>query len=216
MITVHHLRYSRSSRILWLLEEMGTSYEIVTYDRDPKTMRAPHSIRAVHPLGKAPTVVVDGRAIAESGAIIEYLVETYGDGRLAPAPGSPDRAAYLEWMHFAEGSAMLGIIFRMISGRGGAASAATAYADESIELAMSAIEQTLAKRPYLVGDSFTAADIQVQYVVETAIAMGLLGDRPATAAWNDRLMAREGYRRSIEKGGPVMLPVYDRKPRAEG
>jgi glutathione S-transferase len=215
MIIVHHLLHSRSTRILWLLEEMGVPYDMVTYPRDPKTMRAGPELRRIHPLGKAPVIEDDGRVIGESGAILEYLIETYGDGRFAPAPGSADRAAYLEWMHFAESSAMLGVIFRMIAGRGALPPAATAYADESIALAMAAIEQALQTRDFLVGGDLTGADIQVQYVTETAAALGLIGDRPAIRAWHDRLTARPAYLRALEKGGPVMLPVL-RPPNQEG
>ncbi|MET0369864.1 MAG: glutathione S-transferase family protein [Sphingobium sp.] len=206
MITVHHLTYSRSNRILWLLEEMGETYEIVTWHRDPKTFRAPHAMRSVHPLGKAPTIVDDGRVVAESGAIIEYLVATYGRGRFGPAQGDADWTAYLEWLHFGESSAMLGIIMRMIGGQDGLPGRAAAYADESIDLALSSIAHALEGRDFLVGDTLTGADVQIQYVVETAIALGLLGDRPVLTAYHERLIRRPAYVRAIEKGGPVMLP----------
>lgn len=206
MITVHHLTFSRSTRILWLLEEMGEPYNLVTWHRDAKTMRAPQAMRNVHPLGKAPTIVDGERVIAESGAIIEYLVATYGAGRFGPAPGEPDWPVYLEWLHFAESSAMLGIIMRMMGGRDGLPRHAAAYADESIDLALSAIEHALENRDYLVGNALTGADVQIQYVVESAIHFGLLGERPALTAYNDRLMSRPAYLRAVEKGGPAMLP----------
>ncbi|MDO7842107.1 glutathione S-transferase family protein [Sphingomonas immobilis] len=205
MITVHHLTYSRSTRILWLLEEMGEPYEMVTWHRDAK-MRAPHEMRKVHPLGKGPTIEDGERVIAESGAIIEYLVATYGKGRFGPAAGDADWPAYLEWLHFGESSAMLGIIMRMLGGRDGLPKHARAYADESIDLAMSSLETALERRDFLVGNALTGADVQIQYVIETAIALGLLGERPVLIAYNDRLTARPAYVRAIEKGGPTMLP----------
>ncbi|MET0375558.1 MAG: glutathione S-transferase family protein [Rhizorhabdus sp.] len=206
MIIVHHLTHSRSNRILWLLEEMGQPYEMVTWHRDPATFRAPQAMRDIHPLGKAPTIVDDGHVIAESGAIIEYLVATYGKGRFGPVQGHPDWSRYLEWLHFGESSAMLGIIMRMTGGREGLPRYAAAYADQSIDLALSSIETALAGREFLVGDTLTGADVQIQYVVETAIALNVLGDRPVLAAYNAHLTRRPAYVRAVEKGGPVMLP----------
>ena len=114
MITVHHLNNSRSQRVLWLLEELGVPYEIKRYMRDSQTMLAPPELRAVHPLGKSPVITDGGNTIAESGAIIEYLVERYGGGRLIPAAGSPERLRYTYWLHFAEGSAMTPLLLELI------------------------------------------------------------------------------------------------------
>lgn len=206
MIIVHHLTHSRSTRILWLLEEMGEPYEIITYHRDPRTMRAPPEMRAVHPLGKAPAITDGDQVIAESGAIIEYLVAIYGKGHFGPAVGDRDWPTYLEWLHFGESSAMLGIIMRMLEGRDGLPKYAKLYADESIDLAFSLLEKSLEGREFLVGNTLSGADVQIQYVIETAISLDLLGDRPGLIAYNDRLTSRPAYRRAIEKGGPVALP----------
>lgn len=206
MITVHHLTYSRSNRILWLLEEIGIPYEMVTYHRDPRTMRAPPELLAIHPLGKAPVIEDDGRVIAESGAIIEYLAQTYGDGRFGPSAGDPDWVSYLEWLHFAEGSAIMGVLMQMMGGRDGLPKHVAAYAEQSVDRAMSALERALEGREFLVGDALTGADIQIQYVLEMGFALGVLGERPILAAYNARLTARPAYQRAIEKGGPVPLP----------
>src|SRR5262250_2243786 len=117
MVVVHHLNNSRSQRVLWLLEELGVPYEVTRYERDPATMLAPASLRAVHPLGKSPVVTDDGATIAESGAIVEYLVDRYGNGRLAPAPGAPERLRYTYWLHYAEGSAMPPLLLTLVFSR---------------------------------------------------------------------------------------------------
>lgn len=204
MIVCHHLRYSRSTRVLWLLEELGLPYERVDYDRDPRTFRRPPELAAVHPLGKAPVIADDGILIAESGAIIEYLIERYGKGRLAPAPGHPDRAAYLEWLHFAEGTAMLGFIMGLFGA--GMPERAAAYASESRSLALVALDQALGDREYLVGDTLTGADINNYYVVAIAQARAMLADFPRLAAYHARLVARPALQKALEVGGPVTPP----------
>ena len=204
MIVVHHLRYSRSTRILWLLEELGLPYEVVAYDRNPATFRRPPELAAIHPLGKAPVIVDDGQLIAESGAIIEYLIERYGEGRLAPAPGHPDRAAYLEWLHFAEGTAMLGFIMGLFGA--GLPEMAAAYAGESRGLALTALDTVLGDRDFLVGDALTGADINNYYVVAIAEARGMLEDYRRLKAYRARLVARPGLQRALEVGGPVTPP----------
>lgn len=204
MITVHHLEHSRSTRILWLLEELEQPYEMVRYARD-QTMRAPASMKAVHPLGRAPVIEDDGRVIAESGAVIEYLVATYGAGRLGPVQGTAGWPAYIEWLHFGEGTAMTGIMLKLIGGSG-LPDRAKAYAEESLSGAMALIESALDGHDFLVGDTLTGADIQIQYVIDFAINMGLLAARPVLQAYQARLTVREAYRRAIDKGGPVALP----------
>ncbi len=202
MIRVHHLRYSRSTRVIWLLEELGEPYELVSYDRDARTMRAPPELRDVHSLGKAPVIEDGGRTIAESGAIIEYLIATYGRGRLGPAPGHSNWPAYIEWLHFGEGTAMLGLIIGLFADGG----RIQIYGEESRELALSRIENVVKEQDYLVGGDLTGADIQIFYVLDFAIAFDKLGDRPALTAYHKRLTERPAFRRAIEKGGPVMLP----------
>src|SRR4249920_636693 len=117
MITVHHLNNSRSQRVLWLLEELCVPYEVKRYQRDPVTMLAPPSLRAVHPLGKSPVITDGALTLAESGGIIEYVVERYGGGRLAPPPGTPERLRYSYWLHFAEGSAMPPLLLKLVFDR---------------------------------------------------------------------------------------------------
>lgn len=206
MIVVHHLNNSRSQRILWLLEELGVPYEIKAYQRDAATRFAPPELKAVHPLGKSPVVTEGGRTIAESGAIIEYLVDTHGVGRLKPAPGGQDALDYLHFMHFAEGSAMLPILLAMYVSRLGAAGAPLhprIFSEVANHLAY--MEGVLADRETFVKTGFTAADVQMAFVLEAAQAMGQLGAYPRLAAYLARMQARPAYVRAIEKGGPYAL-----------
>src|SRR5690606_141838 len=176
MITVHHLNNSRSQRVLWLLEELGAAYEIVRYERDPKTMLAPASLKAVHPLGKSPVITEDGLTVAESGAIIEYLVERHGKGRLVPPPGTPERLRYTYWLHFAEGSAMTPLLLALIFGRLPrqpmpflvrpivrtlSDKVLKALVEPQLETQRQFMESELAKSSWFAGDEFTAADIQM-------------------------------------------------------
>lgn len=205
MITVHHLDYSRSTRILWLLEELGEDYTLNTYHRDPKTFRAPPELKQAHPLGKAPAIEIDGKPIAESGAILEYLAAKLGGGRLARNEDHADWAEYLEWMHFGEGTAMMGVIITMLSG-GESGGRAAAYGREIATGAMQQIEKSLTGRDYLLASGFSAADIQNAYVAASAQRFGFTQDCPNIAAWLDRVTARDGFRAAIDKGGPWMLP----------
>lgn len=206
MLVVHHLNESRSQRILWLLEELGVPYEIVLHQRDAQTRLAPPALTAIHPLGKSPVIVDDGRTIIESGAIIDYVIRRRGGGRLAPDPASPDHDAYQQWLHYAEGSAMLPLMLNMYVMRLGAAGAPLHPRIES-EIAnhMSHIEGALAGRDYLLGDQLSGADIQMSFVPEVLKAFGKLGDYPNMAAWIDRLHARPAWRAALEKGGPYAL-----------
>ena len=220
-ITVHHLNNSRSQRVLWLLEELGVPYEIQRYARDPKTMLAPSSLKKVHPLGKSP-VVTDGDAtVAESGAIIEYLLERHGQGRLAPAPGTPERRRYTYWLHYAEGSAMPPLVMKLVFLRVKTAPMpffakpfARAIADQvlrgfvepQIRLHLGFIEQELARSTWFAGDAFTAADIQMSFPIEAAAVRGGLGaEFPRLQAFLERIRARPAYQRALEKGGPFEL-----------
>jgi glutathione S-transferase len=222
MLTVHHLNNSRSQRVLWLLEELGLPYEIVHYQRDPKTMLAPASLRAVHPLGKSPVVTTDdGLTLAESGAIIEMVIERYGNGQLAPAPGTAEALRYRYWMHFAEGTAMspllLKLVFdkierskmpffvkpvaKMISGK-----AKAAIIMPNIESHLNFMEAELGKSEWFAGNEFTGADIQMSFPVEASQARGgLNATRPRLMAYLERIYARPAYRRALERGGPYDL-----------
>jgi len=222
MLTVHHLNNSRSQRVLWLLEELGLPYEIVHYQRDPQTMLAPASLRAVHPLGKSPVVTTDdGLTLAESGAIIETVIERYGNGRLAPAAGTPEALRYRYWLHFAEGTAMspllLKLVFdkierskmpffvkpiaKMISGK-----AKAAIVMPNIENHLNFMEAELGKSEWFAGSEFTGADIQMSFPVEASQARGgLNATRPRLLAYLERIYARPAYRRALERGGPYDL-----------
>ena len=205
MITVHHLNESRSQRILWLLEELELPYEIKFYKRDATTNLAPPELEAVHPLGKSPVITDDGRTIAESGAIIDYIVRRYGGGRLAPDPASADYDRYQEWLHYAEGSAMLPLMLQLYTLRLGEAGAdLQPRINGEIENHLGYVERSLAGRDYLMGD-FTAADAQMSFVGEVGRAFGKLADKQNLNAWVDRLHARPAYKRALEKGGAYAL-----------
>jgi glutathione S-transferase len=215
MLTVHHLNNSRSQRVLWLLEELGVPYEIKRYERDPKTMLAPPELRAVHPLGKSPVITDDGLTIAESGAIIEYLVDKYGQGRFAPAAGTPERLRYTYWLHYAEGSAMPPLLLKLIAlriasapmpffakpiARKFAGTLQSSFVDPQLKLHLGYIEDQLSKSTWFAGDEFSAADVQMSFPLEAATARG--GMRlPAVTAFLQRIHARAAYRRALERGG---------------
>ena len=203
MLTVHHLNDSRSQRILWLLEELGVPYEIRHYQRDASTRLAPPELKAVHPLGKSPVVTDDGRTVSESGAIIDYIIRRHGGGRLQPDPATPAYDEYVQWLHFAEGSAMLPIMLKLYVGRLGEAGAPLHERIES-ELAshLGYIDRSLAGRDYLLGRDLSGADIQLSFVGEIA---GLRFDRapyPNLDAWVRRFQARPAYKAALERGGP--------------
>ncbi len=201
MITLHHLRISRSSRIIWLLEELGLEYELKCYDRTPE-FRAPPELKAVHPLGKAPTVEVDGRVMVESGAIIEYLVERHGGGKLTP-PDS-ERSAYLEWLHFAEGTLAMPLILHSLKPMfGGYGERLEGFVSAEVTKQLDYMEAHMAGRDWLLGETFSGADINIGYLIEHMQAGGLLDSRPALKAYRGRLVARPAYARMIELGGPL-------------
>jgi glutathione S-transferase len=221
MIVVHHLNNSRSQRVLWLLEELGLEYEIKRYERDAKTMLAPASLRAVHPLGKSPVVTDGSLTLAESGAIIEYLVERYGNGKLAPAPGTPERLRYIYWLHYAEGSAMSPLLLKLVFDRiangpvpffvkpvAKAIShrVLTTFVNPQIELHLAFMETELEKSRWFAGNEFSAADIQLSFPLEAAAARaGLNASRPKLMAYLDRIHARPAYQRALERGGEYAL-----------
>lgn len=221
MLTVHHLNNSRSQRVLWLLEELGVPYRIQHYRRDAKTMLAPPELRKVHPLGKAPVITDAGQTFAESGAIIEYLVERYGAGQLAPPPGTPARHRYTYWLHYAEGSAMPLFVMKLVFSRirsapvpffvrpivkGIVGKVMTTFLDPQIKVHLDFMEAELGKAPWFAGESFSAADIQMSFPVEAAAARGGLDARyPKLKAFLDRIRQRPAYQRALEKGGPYEL-----------
>jgi glutathione S-transferase len=221
MITVHHLNNSRSQRVLWLLEELGVPYEVKRYERDAKTMRAPATLRAVHPLGKSPVVTDGALTLAESGAIIEYLADRYGDGKLAPQPGTPERQRYIYWLHYAEGSLMPPLLMKLVFNRVAKApmpffvrpiarkiaeGAMTAFIGPEIELHLDYLEGELGRSTWFAGSKFTAADVQMSFPLEAAAARGGFGARrPKLAAFVERFQARAAYKRALERGGPYEL-----------
>jgi glutathione S-transferase len=208
MIVLHHLNDSRSQRVLWLLEELGLPYEIRRYQRDPKTRLAPPELRAVHPLGKSPVLVDDGRTIIESAAILDYLIRRHGGGRLQPDPASADYDRYQQWMHYAEGSAMLPLMLNLYVSRLGEAGAALAPRIES-EIAnhLGHLDGVLAKGPWMLGDMFSGADIQTSFVGEIAGQFGKLAGHSNLRAWVQRFQARPAYRRALEKGGAYRFVI---------
>ena len=217
MIVVHHLENSRSQRVLWLLEELGVPYEVKRYERDATTMLAPASLMAVHPLGKSPVITDDGQTVAESGAIVEYLVGKYGNGRLIPAAGTPERLRYTYWLHYAEGSAMppllLKLVFTRIEGapvpffvkpivRKIVSTAMTSFIEPQLKRHLDYMEGELAKSTWFAGEEMTAADIQMSFPLEAAASRGGLDrSRPRLMAFLDTIHARPAYRRALEKGG---------------
>ncbi len=220
MIVVHHLNNSRSQRILWLLEELGLEYEVKMYQRDPKTMQAPASLRVVHPLGKSPVITDGSTTVAESGAIIEYLVERYGKGQLAPTAGTPERLRWRYWMHFAEGSAMTPLVMKLVFdrivtspmpfyvrpiARGLAQKVKSSYILPNIDRQLAYMEAELGKATWFAGAEFSAADIQLSFPLEGAARSGLCASYPKLSAFLKRIHARPAYQRALERGGPYDL-----------
>ncbi|MFL9909019.1 glutathione S-transferase [Paraburkholderia sp. RL17-337-BIB-A] len=221
MLTVHHLNNSRSQRVLWLLEELGVPYEIKRYERDPKTMLAPPELRAVHPLGKSPVITDDGQTLAESGAIIEYLVDRYGQGRFAPSAGTQERLRYTYWMHYAEGSAMPPLLLKLVAlriasapmpffarpiARKIASTLQSSFIDPQLKLHLGYINKELGASGWFAGNDFTAADVQMSFPLEAATARGgMEGQIPAVVDFLKRIHARPAYQRALEHGGKYEL-----------
>lgn len=203
MILVHHLNDSRSQRILWLLEELGLDYEIRRYERNPATRLAPAELKAVHPLGKSP-VITDGEVtVHESGAIVDYLIRRRGGDRLRPDPAGADYERYVQWLHYAEGSAMLPLmLFLYVMRLGEAGGPLHPRIEDEIANHLGYVDQALAGRDYLLGGELSGADIQMSFIAEVAGAFGKLAAYPNLAAWLKRLHARPAYRLALEKGGP--------------
>ena len=221
MIVVHHLNNSRSQRVLWLLEELGLEYDIKRYQRDPKTMLAPPELRAVHPLGKSPVITDGANTIAESGAIMEYLIERYANGRLVPAAGTPEKLRWNYWMHFAEGSAMPPLLMKLVFDRveNGpmpffvkpiarkiAQTVKNNFILPNIKAQRDYMESELGKTKWFAGNEFTAADVQMSFPLEAGNARGGASDNyPNLAAYLQRIHARPAYLRAIERGGKYEL-----------
>jgi glutathione S-transferase len=219
MLTVHHLNNSRSQRVLWLLEELGVPYKIVRYQRQP-SMQAPKELRAIHPLGKSPVITDNGNTIAESGAIVEYIVDTYGNGRLIPPPKTPERLRYTYWLHYAEGSAMplllQKLLFTLAPRRAPAvlrplmklafAPLLSKIVEPQLKQHIAFWEGELSKCEWFAGNEFSAADIQMSFPLEAASARAGLDEKyPKAMAWLERIHARPAYNRALEKGGPYQI-----------
>ena len=218
MIIVHHLNNSRSQRVLWLLEELGVPYEIKHYERDAVTMLAPESLRNVHPLGKSPVITDGNVTVAESGAIIEYLVEQYGQGKFAPAAGTPERLRYTYWMHFAEGSAMSPLLMKLVFDKVASspmpffvkpiakaisAKVLSSFVTPNIERQLDFMEAELGRSEWFAGKSFSAADIQMSFPIEAAAQRaGLNASRPKLMGYLKRIHGRPAYKKALERGGP--------------
>jgi glutathione S-transferase len=218
MIVVHHLNNSRSQRVLWLLEELGVPYEVKRYERDPNTMLAPAALFAVHPLGKSPVIVDGSVTVAESGAIVEYLIDRYGAGRLIPPAGTPQRLRYTYWLHYAEGSAMPPLLLKLVFDRVAkapvpwpisaisrriAGTVQSSFIAPQLKRHLDYMEAELAAHTWFAGEEFTAADVQMSFPLEAAVARaGLNASRPHLMAFLDRIHGRDAYKRALERGGP--------------
>lgn len=202
-ITVHHLENSRSQRVLWMLEELGLPYTVKRYERNKVTMLAPSELRAVHPLGKSPVIEDDGAIIAETGAIVEYLVER-GNGRLGPPAHRDNARRWRFWLHYAEGSLMPPLLVKLVLSRVPIlGKAAQKKLQPMIDVHLDYIESELSQRPWFAGDAMTAADIMMSFPLEAARARGGLDEsRPATIAWLEKVHARPAYQAALAKGGP--------------
>lgn len=206
MITVHHLEESRSQRVLWLLEELALEYEVKRYPRDPQTRLAPPDLKSIHPLGKSPLLEIDGHVLAESGAIIEYFAENESFGALSVSPGHESRAEYLHWLHYAEGSAMLPMVLWLYVSRLGEAGAPLHPRIQS-EIAnhLGYANAALGSGDYFCDGRFTAADIQMSFVIDAASVGGRLGDYPNLARARGVYQQRPAYQRALERGGPYKM-----------
>ena len=221
MITVHHLNNSRSQRILWLLEELGVDYEIKRYERDKTTMRAPASLREIHPLGKSPVITEGKLTIAESGAIVEYLLDRHGKGRLIPAVGTPERLRYTYWLHFAEGTAMTPLLMTLVFNRVEtgpmpffvrpiarkiAATVKDSYLNPEIKQQLDYMEAEIAASGWFAGKEFTGADIQMSFPLEAAASRGGLdANYPKLTDFLRRIHERPAYKRALKRGGKYEL-----------
>ena len=221
MIVVHHLNNSRSQRVLWLLEELGLPFKVKHYQRDAKTLLAPPELRQVHPLGKSPVITVGDVTVAESGAIVEYLIDQYGQGHFKPEPGTPERLRYTYWLHYAEGSLMPPLLMKLVFdelekapmpffvkpiARAISGKVKSAFISPQIRQHLDYMEAELGKTPWFAGKEFTGADIQMSFPLEAAAARGGLdASRPKLMDFLKRIHARSAYKRALKKGGTYEL-----------
>jgi glutathione S-transferase len=202
-LIVHHLNNSRSQRILWLLEELNVPYQIRHHQRDAVTNLAPPELLTVHPLGKSPVIEDDGKIIYESAAIVEYICERHGGAHLVPARGTDDHIRYLEFLHFAEGSAMTPILLNLYTGRlGEAAAPLRPRIDQQLQSHFQYMEDQLRPSGWYVGDTLTGADIMLSFPAEAAVKMGYAADKPKLSAFVTAIHARPAFQKALEKGGP--------------
>ena len=202
MIIVHHLNNSRSQRILWLLEELGLPYEIKRYQRDPKTNLAPPELKAIHPLGKSPVIEDGSRVVIESAAIIDYLIRRHGNGQLQPDPATDAYDSYVQWLHFAEGSAMTPILLRLYTARlGEAAAPIEPRIAQQLDSHFAYMESRVGENGHFIGDSLSAADIMLSFPAEIAIMQGMAPRYPKLAAFVNACHVRPAWQRAREKGG---------------
>ena len=218
MITVHHLNNSRSQRLLWMLEELGLEYEVKRYERDKTTMLAPAALKAVHPLGKSPVITDGANTIAESGAINEYLLDRYGQGRLRPAPGTPEFLRYTYWSHYAEGSLMPLLVMKLILSKvperapffvrpiakGIVGAIGGGYLDPTLATHLAFVEAELGKSPWLAGSELTGADVMMSFPLEAVLARAG-GQMPRIAAYVKKIQERPAYKKALGRGGPFQL-----------
>jgi glutathione S-transferase len=208
MLTVHHLNNSRSQRIVWLLEELGLAYEIKHYARDAVTSLAPPELKAIHPLGKSPMLTDDGRTIIESGAITDYIIRHHGNGRLAPTPGTDAHEAYLQWLHFAEGSAMTPFLLALYTSRlGDAAAPLRPRIEEQIGAHVAYFSAQLGENDWLVENTLSGADIMMSFIAEIAMAQGLGAHFPNIADYAKRLQARPSWQAAMAKTEPYNYTI---------
>ena len=219
MLTVHHLNNSRSQRVLWLLEELGCEYRLERYQRNPETLLAPPELKRVHPLGKSPVLSDGARTVAESGAIIEYLLDGYGQGRLRPPAGSEAYLRYRYWLHYAEGSAMPPLLLKLVFQRlprpvpallrpvasAIARRAQDNFIDPQLRTHIGFWDGELQRAPWFAGDEFSGADIQMSFPLEAAAARSGVPLPPSVQGFLERIHARPAYRRALQVGGSFEL-----------
>ena len=206
MITLHHLNLSRSTRVLWLLEELGLEYDLVRHERTPQ-FRSPESLKAVHPLGKAPTIEDGSLKLAESAVVLDYINTRYGDGQLAPTAGTDAAWVHNEWLHYAESSAGLPIMITLLGAMtGGLPEGLGGFAGAELTRTLDHIETNIGDSPFLMGEQFTIADIQLAYLLTLVRSVGMLGEHKGLLTYLERLEARPAFQKAIEIGGPMTPP----------
>lgn len=216
MLIVHHLENSRSQRVLWLLEELSVPYEVKRYERDTVTNLAPKELLDIHPLGKSPLLEDDGEIIAETGAIFEYILTQYGNGKLAPEAGTKAARQLTYWLHYAEGSAMSPLLMKLVFSimperapklmkplvRAVTSKAETGFVDPQLNSHIAYWEKTLSESEWFIGDAFTAADIMMSFPLEAAASRAGAADAPVIVSFLKRIHERPAYQAALKAGGP--------------